>query len=162
MDTTKCPIWGTPATERSTSRDARDIISPRAGGRYLISRTAMVNMRSFGELEKSLLTTWIVDQHRSGETCPEIMSDILDSVCHRQRLSIRAKYDRLFDWLSRRLNVIGQAIPIFPSFLISTGSVAACRVDPKQADPLRHELCAWLECLEHFPIRLHRSRSLRQ
>lgn len=47
MDETTCPIWGTPAGEAQSSFDGREIYSPRAGGLYRITGTALECLPEF-------------------------------------------------------------------------------------------------------------------
>ena len=137
MNSTRCPIWNTPAEERPSSRDSRIIVSPRAGGLYEITRTVEGGIPNWTDQDKLLLTTWIVDQHRSGEECPLITSSILGSVQSRPLLKYSSKLDRFFKYLAKNLTRIGQSIIIRNP--ASEGSSLT-----RQAQ----ELCAWIECID--------------
>jgi hypothetical protein len=69
MKPTTCPIWGTPARELPRIGDRREIISPCAGGRYVIFGPvdAMLEHRLLDNREKTLLTDWLMSQRRDGE-----------------------------------------------------------------------------------------------
>ena len=89
MAATTCPIWGTPAQEEPRTGDWRTITSLRAGGKYAITGTAAAILGGFDDRQKALLTTWIADQHRAGESCPIITSYILDGILLRSPPSPR-------------------------------------------------------------------------
>jgi hypothetical protein len=85
MKPTTCPIWETPAQELLATEYKREILSPYAGGRYVISGTvdAMLEQQPLNELEKHILTDWIRSQRRDGEDCPLITSWTLETVVGR-------------------------------------------------------------------------------
>jgi hypothetical protein len=85
MPSTTCPIWGTPARERLATDYKREIVSPRAGGQYVISSVvdAMLTDQPLTELEKHILTDWIRGQRRDGEDCPLVTSWTLETVVGR-------------------------------------------------------------------------------
>jgi len=80
MQTTTCPIWGTPAGEYGKIRDGHDLDSPRAGGRYAVSRTAMVTWPPLNDQQRERLTQWLADQRRGGTKNPLVNTDVLDAV----------------------------------------------------------------------------------
>lgn len=47
MSDMKCAIWGTPAEEYPRTSDGRDIFSARAGGRYRITGTALLDLQHY-------------------------------------------------------------------------------------------------------------------
>lgn len=59
MDT-ECAIWGTRATSEPAS-DAVRYNSPRAGGEYVITGTAISMLQKFDQQGRAKLTTWLVD-----------------------------------------------------------------------------------------------------
>jgi hypothetical protein len=85
MKPTTCPIWATPAQELLATDYKREILSPRAGGPYVISGAvdAMLADQPLNELEKHILTDWIKGQRRDGEDCPLVTSWILETVIGR-------------------------------------------------------------------------------
>ena len=113
-NTNPCPIWETQATTRADRRDGQYADSPRAGGRYFISRHAEVNLRNDYEAVKARLTTWLVDQRRLGVECPEIMSATIDEVTRRQPLRVYERADRLLAYIETQLQTIGATISVKP------------------------------------------------
>jgi hypothetical protein len=85
MKPTACTIWGTPAQERLATDYKREIISPRAGGPYVISGAvdALLEQQPLNEGEKTRLTDWIRGQRQDGEDCPLVTSWILETVIGR-------------------------------------------------------------------------------
>lgn len=115
-----CPIWGVRAHTWTNQRDGIYADSPRAGGRYFISRTAEVNVGRADDAVKARLTTWLVDQRRLGVECPEIMSTTIDEAERRHPLAVHERTDRLLEFLSGESSFIGEAIPFCrdePTFL---------------------------------------------
>jgi hypothetical protein len=82
MKTTRCPIWGTPARELLATGHKREIVSPCAGGRYVIFSPAhaMLARQPLGDREKIRLTDWLMGQRRDGEACPLVTSWTLETV----------------------------------------------------------------------------------
>jgi hypothetical protein len=85
MKSTTCPIWGMPAQELLATDYKREILSPRAGGPYVISGAvdAMLEQQPLDERERAILTAWIRGQRQDGEDCPLITSWILETVIGR-------------------------------------------------------------------------------
>jgi hypothetical protein len=85
MKPTTCPIWETPAQELLTTDYKREILSPRAGGPYVISGAvdALLAYQPLNEWEKHILTDWIRGQRRDGEACPFVTSYVLETVVGR-------------------------------------------------------------------------------
>jgi hypothetical protein len=86
MTPTTCPIWGTPARELPRISDRREIISPCAGGWYVIfgPADAMLARQPLDNREKILLTDWLMGQRRDGEDCPLVTSWVLETVVGRR------------------------------------------------------------------------------
>jgi hypothetical protein len=82
MTSTRCPIWGTPARELLATDYKREIVSPCAGGRYVIfgPADAMLTHQPLDNREKTLLTDWLMSQRRDGEGCPLVTSWTLETV----------------------------------------------------------------------------------
>jgi hypothetical protein len=85
MTRTTCPIWGTPARELLATDYKREIVSPCAGGRYVIfgPADAMLTHQPLDNREKTLLTDWLMSQRRDGEACPLVTSYVLETVIDR-------------------------------------------------------------------------------
>jgi len=110
-----CPIWGTPATAFPTSRDGKDVDSPRAGGRYFVSGTAVSMLPSVDDAIKARLTTWLTEQRRLGSDCPEITNNTIDDANHRTALTVHERGERLLKHMQSSLPQIGQTIKIPPA-----------------------------------------------
>lgn len=125
-----CPIWLTPATFLPTQRDGRDVDSPRAGGRYLISGTASAMLTSWDVRKKIQLTAWLVEQRRLGISCPEISSTILDEVTKGRVMSVHERADALLRYLGARSELLGTVVKFYAS-------------DNAKAPGTADELLAW-------------------
>ena len=135
MALTACPIWNEGSVLPSTGGDYFEIESRRSGGRYRIAGSANALLKArFARtpLLRAKLTTWIVDQHRSGENCPLITTTVLDAVESRRTLRLSEQIDRFFLLLTQRNFRIGD-------YLTVSGPV-----DEKQRNDVA-DLCAWLE-----------------
>jgi hypothetical protein len=85
MTSTTCPIWGTPARELLATDYKREIVSPCAGGPYVISGAvdALLAHQPLDNREKTRLTDWLMSQRRDGEPCPLVTSWTLETVAGR-------------------------------------------------------------------------------
>lgn len=108
-----CPIWGTPAKALPTTRDGYDVDSPRAAGRYFISRTASDILKHRDEREKVLLTAWLVEQRRLGVAVPEILSDTLDETKARPAPSVHARADSFLRYLANESDILGKVFKFY-------------------------------------------------
>lgn len=92
----ECLIWGTLAEELADPSDARTIVSQRAGGRYRVVGSAEETLKSLDAPAKAKLTTWLVDQHRSGVDTPTINTFVLKEVAARRLLRVGERKERFF------------------------------------------------------------------
>lgn len=97
-----CPIWGTPALIRRTSRDGLFVNSSRASGEYFISGTAVVNLKNEDDSIKAKLTTWLIDQRLQGANTPEITSATITQVQQQRPLPVLDRADRLLKYLEQK------------------------------------------------------------
>jgi len=78
---TPCFIWNVPAEYEPSKGDGQFVISPRAGGRYFISGTALAILQNrYEELpltQKIVLSEWIFKQNYLGRT-PEVTRTMLN------------------------------------------------------------------------------------
>lgn len=98
----KCAIWGTPAVISSDS-GPEEYDSPRAGGRYKITRTAkaVFEVNYSNDLKLKLkLTSWLVEQRRLGDEIPLISEydDFLLKIKSKKFLSTSERIDNFFYW----------------------------------------------------------------
>ena len=113
-----CAIWGTPATEVATDKDGRSIDSPRAGGMYFISGTAVPVLEDCDDRVKVCLTTWLVEKRRLGHSCPEITSKIANNAKYWRDKSVSDRTDSILKYLEKKSETLGTQIDycVFPSF----------------------------------------------
>lgn len=90
----KCPIWNTPAQIHDANRDGKIVDSPRTGGRYFISGSALACLRTneLAKEDKKTLTNWLVRQRRLGTPEPSISSQQVEII---PNLSAPSEFDRL-------------------------------------------------------------------
>lgn len=104
----RCAIWNTVATDESEpGRDGMSLNSPQAGGRYFISGSAVAMLESRDERVKARLTSWLVDQRRSGIRLPEVMTSSIDEAARYRDLTVRQRADRLLGFIAGRWPRIG-------------------------------------------------------
>lgn len=93
---TLCPIWGSSAElEAGSIGDGTKINSPRAAGRYGISGSAVEVVKSLSNHDKSLLTTWLIEQRQFGVNLPIVNSNVREVISSRRPLRISEKKERL-------------------------------------------------------------------
>jgi hypothetical protein len=106
-----CPIWGTPAEFEPTNGDDYSIVnSPRAGGKYSITGTAEAIVDHWGNREKILLTSWIIEQHRLGVDMPKITADTLKDIKKHKTLSVHDRADNLLRYLDQKSDRLGSVV----------------------------------------------------
>lgn len=109
-----CPIWGTQADVIPTlSLDGESIDSPRAGGKYFISGSAISyieNRTDFLPI-RIRLTTWLVNQRRSGTSWPEINTKLIKDAEHWEDMAIMERADRVLEYLSDKSVFLGTEVP---------------------------------------------------
>jgi len=109
----RCTIWNTVATDESEpGRDGFTFDSPRAGGRYFISGSAAATVASRDERLKARLTTWLVDQRRLGNRCPEVTTGSIGDAARYRDLAVGPRVDRLLRFITERTPGIGTAFSL--------------------------------------------------
>ena len=102
-----CPIWGTPASVKPGNGDFDHVDSPRAGGKYRIARRAQIILRSEDDSIKARLTSWVIEQHQSGEDDPKITEHTLNDVEQRPALPLEKRIDNLLTYIQQTVPQIG-------------------------------------------------------
>ena len=121
----QCLIWDTPASEESTGGyGVRLMDSPRAGGRYLITRSAIRCLPRANDRVKARLTSWLVDQRRLGVNCPEIDRNTITMAEEKKDLSVHDRADRLLQYIGDRTVEIGKDFLFSPEHM-SNKAIAA-------------------------------------
>ena len=124
-ENSRCPIWGTPTPRGPADHsDGKLIDSPRAGGRYFISRTAIRCLPRTNERVKARLTTWLVDQRRLDVKYPEIDSNTITMAEEKKDLSVHERADRLLQYIGDQTVEIGKDFN-FLSEHVSNKAIAA-------------------------------------
>jgi hypothetical protein len=105
-----CVIWGTPAVAgRSGTRDTWIADSPRAGGEYEVSGTALMGVQNLPPEQKAVLTTWLVNARRSGDLRRLITTDTIKDIKSRTLLTVTERCDRVLSFLGSKLPQLGDA-----------------------------------------------------
>jgi hypothetical protein len=114
-----CCVWNTPAKEvQDSTGHSVYLDSPRAGGQYSITGTAVETIKKLTTRERALLTTWLCNQRRAGIECPRITSDIVQNVKLLRSLTTTERIERALLYFSERLR-IGDTVLFFPGTLFS-------------------------------------------
>ena len=112
MGKIQCEIWKTPATEFEilTPRDGIEFDSPRAGGKYLVTGSAVAQINRINDSEKVLLTSWLVQQRLLGVDSPILSSSIIDVVTKKRPLSVQERAENLLRYIDDQSDVLGAFI----------------------------------------------------
>ena len=96
-----CAIWPSELVESGLDQVTGFIQydSPRAGGMYAIDSRLIGSVAVFSDTQRARLTTWVVDQHRSGVSYPIITADVLDGLNPKRKLRLSDKKRRFFEAL---------------------------------------------------------------
>ena len=137
-----CAIWGTPAVrDGNTGGDGTVLDSPRAGGRYLVSGSAVPMLAGLDGRLKARLTTWLVEQRRLGNDCPEITVATIEEAEARPDLRVAERADRVLKCLETKVPHVGEGV----AYRVFHGIHQQVNLEP--ADVLYFELLAWSECI---------------
>jgi hypothetical protein len=80
----ECLIWRTPAEDKGAlDADYFKLISHRTGGGYRLASSAQHLLGKLDDNHKKKLTTWLVQQRRSGEEFPLITVPVIESLSTR-------------------------------------------------------------------------------
>ena len=139
-DYSACPIWNTPAVvEPQTDRDGITVGSPRAGGRYFIAGSATLKLQRLKNSQKTLLTSWLIEQRRLGVHCPDIYSATIDQMEQQRTLSIQQRANSLLRYIQGALPDIGSV------FSFETHSNAIEDHQTTGSTERYHQMLAWSE-----------------
>lgn len=98
-----CPIWRTPASEMKRASSVSLLASPRAGGEYWITNRTRDGLLALDEVQKSRLTSWLVEQRQLGEGCPEVTTQAVEDAKRRPPLSVHERADQLLRFVASEL-----------------------------------------------------------
>ena len=99
-----CPIWGAHCYVSATRGGRWRVDSPRAGGAYLITREAEINLGANDDQQKARLTSWLVEQRQLGIDTPAVTARTVEDAESRRRLSVHERADRLLGRIWSRLS----------------------------------------------------------
>lgn len=105
-----CPIWRTPAIEAPGDMDGRFIDSPRAGGRYFVSGSAEGSVEGCDNHIKIRITTWLIEQRRLGNPCPEITTATIQEAKIWRDLTVIERADNVLKVLNTKSDTLGTRI----------------------------------------------------
>ena len=111
MANEKCAIWTT--TPAQILEDAGEYLvfdSPRAGGKYWISHSALSEMVPYNDRVRLLLTTWLCEQRRTGVDIPKVKSDVLRLAASRQPLTVTTRMTAGLKYLGQHIVELGDAV----------------------------------------------------
>lgn len=107
----KCVIWGTSASVEP-GPDSYIVDSPRAGGKYRITGSAIAMLESLSKEMKARLTWWLVERRREGETWPQITSHTFEVIRAVPIPSVIERRDRLLDFIAASSPTIAPRIQV--------------------------------------------------
>ena len=137
-----CKIWGTPAVgDGNTGRDGTLVDSPRAGGRYFVSGSAVPRLEPLDDRLKVRLTTWLVEQRRLGNDCPEITTATIKDAAARRDLRVAERADRVLKCLETKVTHVGAGV----AYRVLPGIHQEVNLEPDEVIYL--ELLACSECV---------------
>jgi hypothetical protein len=112
MSTQPCAIWKTEAQTLESAGDFTVFDSPRAGGKYWISGSAITQVLPLTDDAKRLLTTWICEQRQAGVEIPKVRQGVLDLIKSRQPLPIMTRMNFALQYLGRKIIQLGDSLTI--------------------------------------------------
>jgi hypothetical protein len=110
MTAMACAIWKTPAELLESAGGFQVFDSPRMGGKYWISGTAVGQILSFNDHAKRLLTTWVCEQRRAGVEIPKVQSRVLELIKTRQPLPIMTRMTLALHYLGLHITQLGDSL----------------------------------------------------
>lgn len=128
----KCPVWGTAAEIPPATTRTIDVNSPRAGGWYGVTTSAIPSLEALDDRARAKLTTWLVNQRRAGIERPTINTTNVGEITSARALSYGAKVERFFLLLDHHEFNVGNDITL------------AAEVAPGRT--FEDDIKAWCEC----------------
>ena len=136
----RCEIWGTPSVGNgNTERSGTLVDSPRAGGKYFVTRRGKITLQGLDDRLKPRLTTWLVEQRRLGNDCPDIDFGTAGEAEARRDLRVAERADGVLRCLETKVAHVGAKVtyqvfrPMYEE------------MNPELAETFYLELLAWSE-----------------
>ena len=101
-------LVGFDAERIELSEDLWRYDSPRAGGGYTIASATIDLVADLTDQQRSRLTTWLVDQRRSGNGVPNISEDIVAFSSAKRGLSPAERAERLLSLVAQLTLAVGE------------------------------------------------------
>ena len=118
MENPCCLIWKTQAKALPELPKGVEIDSPRAGGSYFVTESAISPLHQMDEPKKVLVTSWLVEQRRLGVARPELSGGTLNEIMKRRPLSVRERVDNLLRYLDYKSDMLGTFIKVSSKYNI--------------------------------------------
>lgn len=115
-----CAIWGTRTVDSSRSFDVHQFDSPRAGGKYEITGTALVTIKALDDRQKAYLTSWLVDQRQIGNEVPTVTDVEVQGAKLARQKSLTQRRDCLLLAVSSRTPTLGETMRYREQAIIRT------------------------------------------
>ena len=109
---------------RSFKKYGKKIDSPRVGGWYSITGQAITLLPQIDDRVKARLTTWLVDQRRLGNECPEILQETITEAKQQKDLSVHDRAERLLQYIGDQTVEIGKYFSFFSADMSNTAIAA--------------------------------------
>jgi hypothetical protein len=95
------PIWAEIPKYIGSSGDGLEVDSPRCGGRYRISGSALASIDKLSRSARSKLTTLILDSNRLGEPF-QVTSNTFDQLSAARSLTVAERMDRFLSYFAHQ------------------------------------------------------------
>ena len=116
-DQARCAIWDSIATSDDSMGAGEYFDSPRAGGRYFVSRRAkkmLENQERYSDRFRARLTSWLVEQRRLGNDCPKIRDSTLEDAQNFRDFTVHRRADLLLQYVGYNTPNIGDHFRLWP------------------------------------------------
>lgn len=112
VDRSKDPIWDTPVIQSLPTNISWTwkYNSPRCGGCYVIYDMLSSNEKDYSDREKVRLTSWLIEQRRLGNECPEITEGVIKLVKQRRDMSISDRADAILKFIQSKVHKLDKSI----------------------------------------------------
>ena len=100
----ECPIWKTPAVVDPHGDDSLRVNSVRTGGLYVINGTETLTVERLDDVQKALLTSWLIRNRAMGNIEPTVPEWLADGLSRR---SVHQRADYLLKYIESQLSNIG-------------------------------------------------------
>jgi hypothetical protein len=112
MQGSACPLWLTRAKLIEKNDSFWFVDSPRAGGTYKITTTALSLTANLETHDQVRITNWLIGQRSTGVSSPELNSETLKTAKSHRFFLVSEMVDRALVWLADNLGSLGKAVPL--------------------------------------------------